>query len=71
MADPLATAFVRLRPSLGDEDRAVLEELGRNARALADGIDSFLNNFAREPEQRDSRIVFGTFESHHLGEGDQ
>ncbi len=49
--DPLATAFVRLRPSLSVEDRDALEELGRTARALADGVDTFLASFAREPDQ--------------------
>ena len=48
--------FVRLRPSLSDEDRAALEELGRNARALADGVDTFLGNFAREPEPDAPRL---------------
>lgn len=54
--EPLASAFVRLRPSLSDDDRAALEELGRNARALADGVDSFLGNFAREPEPDAPRL---------------
>jgi hypothetical protein len=43
-------AFVRLRPSLSAEDRSALELLGQQARDLADGVDRFLSNFAREPD---------------------
>jgi hypothetical protein len=42
-------AFVRLRPVLDSEERAALEDLSRLARALADGLDSFLGKFAEPP----------------------
>jgi len=44
-------AYVRLRPSLSPEDRAALERFRDQARDLADGVDSFLSNFAPEPEE--------------------
>ena len=53
---PIATAFVRIRPSLRPDDRGTLEELSRAARALADGVDTFLANFAHEEPEPTARL---------------
>lgn len=46
----LASAYIRIRPSLAPEHRAALEDLSVTARKLADGIDGFLAQFAVPPE---------------------
>lgn len=50
-------AFVRLRPALDPRDREALEALERDARALADGLASFLSHFAPEPENVIARAL--------------
>lgn len=45
----LATAYVRIRPSLDPERRDALEHLAQTARDLATAIDNFVGQFAEEP----------------------
>ena len=46
----IATAFVRIRPTLANPEREALQALGEQCQALADAIDRFLSQFATPPE---------------------
>lgn len=51
----VGTAYVRIRPVLEPDERDALEKLAENARSLADGLDSYLSNFANRPALEEDR----------------
>lgn len=49
MAEPLATAFVRIRPAISAEDAAALERQAAQFRQWADELDEFRDQFVVVP----------------------
>jgi hypothetical protein len=50
MGGQVGGAYVRIRPTLAPEEREALTRLASSARALADGLDTFLSRIPAPPE---------------------